>query len=146
MPVQRLYPHQYQQINLRKVLGRNHYSSLIYTTKSLGSKGKEQGHKQVHVCLSPANIQPMSNLRRWLQQLLALSGPCLHLPTQFQPGWHIYHWADLREEPWKLRQRVTSIQMNPQEKISWNVELVILSLRKRSRECRRQLALLPEAI
>lgn len=134
VPNQRLY--HYQQVNSFCSF------SLICTTKCAPSKR----HKQMHVCLSQANIQSIRNRRPWLQQLLTLSGSSFRLSKQFQSRWHICHQADFREEPWMLRQRVTSIQMNPQEKTSWNVELIVMSLSRPSRKHRWQLALLSETM
>lgn len=140
MPVQRLSLYLCQQTKSFFL------SDLICMTKYSWSKGKEQGHKQVLVCLSPADVQSISNLRPWLQQLLILSGPSFYFPKDLQTRWHICHQADFREGPWKLRKRVTSVQMNPQEKTSWNVELVIMNLSKPSRKHRWQLALVPETM
>lgn len=46
----------------------------------------------------------------------------------------------------KVEARVTSIQVNPKEKTSWNAELVTLSLSRPSRKHKWQLALLPETL
>lgn len=96
----------------------------------------------MHVCLSLANIQSVSN---WMLRLASVDCGLLFSPfdqpISAQMVDELPNW--LQKRAMKAEQRVTSIQVNLQEKTSWNVNLLILNL-SYPREHREPLALPPE--